>query len=140
VAPKFSGLEAIASSWTAEALSVDSENLSFDELQTEYKAGSPNLISRRRYRGRRKSLFDLAEKIRKAAARVKMTNTGNSAELFSQIQQVVPLSRTQDVDILIYGALCFLKDFWKEDEIETLIAIVSAEQAREYIRKALPKS
>jgi hypothetical protein len=68
VVPKFSDLEVVALSLTAEALSIDSESLLFSKLQTEYKADFPNLISRRQYNDRRKLLFDLTEKIRKAIA------------------------------------------------------------------------
>ena len=46
VVPKFSDLEVIALSLTAEAMSIDSENCLFVRLQT-YKNEFPNLISRR---------------------------------------------------------------------------------------------
>ena len=65
VVPKFSDLEVIALSLTAEALSIDSENLLFSKLNADYKTDFPNLISRRQYNDRRKYLFLLTEKIRK---------------------------------------------------------------------------
>jgi len=68
VVPKFSDLEIIALSMMAEALSIDSENLLFNKLEAEYKPDFPNLISRRQYNDRRKSLFELTEKIRKSIA------------------------------------------------------------------------
>jgi len=65
VVPKFSDLEVIALSLTAEALSIDSESLLFSKLNSDYKADFPTLISRRQYNDRRKYLFSLTEKIRK---------------------------------------------------------------------------
>ena len=49
---------------TAECLSIDSENCLFTVLQYEYTEDFPNLISRRQYNDRRKSLFPWQEKIR----------------------------------------------------------------------------
>jgi len=68
VIPKFSDLEIVALNLTAEALSIDSENLLFNKLNSDYKADFPNLISRRQYNDRRKLLFDLTDKIRKSMA------------------------------------------------------------------------
>jgi hypothetical protein len=68
VVPRFSDLEVIALSMTAEALSIDSENLLFNKLEAEYRADFPNLISRRQFNDRRKILFGLKEKIRKRIA------------------------------------------------------------------------
>lgn len=51
VIPRFSDLEVIALSLTAEHLSIDSENLLFDRLR-EYRNEMPNLISRRQYNDR----------------------------------------------------------------------------------------
>jgi len=67
VVPRFSDLEVIALSLTAEHLSIDSENLLFDRLK-EYRAEMPNLISRRQYNDRRKYTRYLCEKIRKLVA------------------------------------------------------------------------
>jgi hypothetical protein len=68
VIPKFSDLEVIALSMTMEALSIDSESLLFSKLNSEYKADFPNLISRRQFNDRRKSLSGLTAKIRKCIA------------------------------------------------------------------------
>ena len=65
VVPKFSDLEVVALSLTAEALSIDSESLLFSKLNADYKAEFPNLISRRQFNDRRKILSGLKEKIRK---------------------------------------------------------------------------
>ena len=66
--PKFSDLEIIALSMTSEALSIDSENLLFYKLLTDYKEDFPNLISRRQYNDRRKSCFNLQKQIRERIA------------------------------------------------------------------------
>ncbi|KAA6315641.1 hypothetical protein EZS27_033931 [termite gut metagenome] len=47
VVPRFSDLEIVALSLRAEALSIDSENLLFIKLLTDYKDDFPYLISRR---------------------------------------------------------------------------------------------
>lgn len=67
VVPKFSDLEVIALSMTAETESIDSENLLFSKL-LEYKAQLPNLISRRQFNDRRKFTSTLCEDIRKRIA------------------------------------------------------------------------
>ena len=65
VIPRFSDLEVVSLSLTAEALSIDSENLLFSKLESDYKLDFPNLISRRQYNDRRKYLFNLTDSIRK---------------------------------------------------------------------------
>ena len=52
VVPRFSDLEVISLSLTAEYMSIDSENLLFDRLK-DYYAEMPNLISRRQYKDRK---------------------------------------------------------------------------------------
>lgn len=63
--PRFSDIEVIALSLTAECLSIDSENLLFSKLSKEYRAEFKNLISRRQYNDRRKLLFEKTERVRK---------------------------------------------------------------------------
>ena len=58
VVPRFSDLEVIALSLTAEKMSIDSESLLFSYLQ-EYRTEIPNLISRRQFNDRRKFLSTL---------------------------------------------------------------------------------
>ena len=58
VVPRFSDLEVIALSLTAEQCSIDSESLLFSYME-EYKADFPNLISRRQFNDRRKFLSTL---------------------------------------------------------------------------------
>ena len=51
VVPRFSDLEVIALSLTAEKFSIDSESLLFSYLK-DYKDEMPNLISRRQFNDR----------------------------------------------------------------------------------------
>lgn len=67
VVPKFSDLQVIALSLTAETLSIDSENNLFNRL-TGYKACFLNMISRRQFNDRRKFTGELCETIRKRIA------------------------------------------------------------------------
>ena len=64
VAPKFSDLEVIALSLTAETESIDSENRLFEMLKNSINK-LPNIISRRQYNDRRKITAGLCEEIRK---------------------------------------------------------------------------
>lgn len=63
--PKFSDIEVMALSLTAECLSIDSENYLFSKLTEEYVKEFDNLISRRQYNDRRKLLFEKTENVRK---------------------------------------------------------------------------
>ena len=66
--PKFSDIEVIALSLTAECLSIDSENYLFSKLNKEYLHDFENMISRRQYNDRRKLLFEKTEGVRKSMA------------------------------------------------------------------------
>jgi len=66
--PKFSDIEVIVLSLTAEYLSIDSENHLFSKLNTEYLNDFKNLISRRQYNDRRKLPFEKIEGTRKTMA------------------------------------------------------------------------
>lgn len=66
--PKFSDIEVMALSLTAECLGIDSENYLFSKLQKEYLNDFDNLISRRQYNDRKKLLFEKTEQIRKLMA------------------------------------------------------------------------
>lgn len=66
--PKFTDVEVIALSLTAECLGIDSELYLFNKLDAEYKEAFPNLISRRQYNDRRKILFEFQEQIRSRLA------------------------------------------------------------------------
>lgn len=66
--PRFSDLEVVALTLTAESESIDSENWLFEYKLQEYKDRIPNLISRRQFNDRRKSTAGLCEAIRKRIA------------------------------------------------------------------------
>ena len=63
--PKFSDLEVVALSLTAETESIDSEKWLFDYKLQEYKDSIPNLKSRRQFNDRRKKTAALCEELRK---------------------------------------------------------------------------
>ncbi len=67
VVPRFSDLEVISLSLTAEALGIDSENYLFSKL-SEYCTQFPLLISRRQYNDRRKLTAGLCNAIREKIA------------------------------------------------------------------------
>ncbi|WP_147372280.1 hypothetical protein [Mariniphaga sediminis] len=67
--PKFSDLEVISLSMMAEALGIDSENLLFLKIRTDYPEDFSTIISRRQYNDRRKSLFPLQKDIQSRMAK-----------------------------------------------------------------------
>ena len=77
--PKFSDLEVVVLSLTAETESIDSEKCLFDYKLQEYKANIPNLISRRQFNDRRKKTAGLCEKLRK---RIAMKMDGGEEQFF----------------------------------------------------------
>ena len=77
--PKFSDLEVVALSLTAEAESIDSEKWLFDYKLQEHKSKIPNLISRRQFNDRRKKTAGLCEEIRK---RIAMEMDGEEEQFF----------------------------------------------------------
>ena len=77
--PKFSDLEVVALSLTAEIESIDSEKWLFDYKLQEYKDSIPNLISRRQFNDRRKKTSALCEELRK---RVAMEMDGGEEQFF----------------------------------------------------------
>lgn len=68
VVPRFSDVEVMALSLTAECLGIDSENYLFSKLSADYNNEFENIISRRQYNDRRKVLFDKTERVRKLMA------------------------------------------------------------------------
>lgn len=68
VVPRFSDIEVIALSLTAEKYSIDSESQLFSLLEEYYKTDFPNIISRRQYNDRRKFTANLCEQVRKNIA------------------------------------------------------------------------
>ncbi|WP_298412275.1 hypothetical protein [Hydrotalea sp.] len=65
VVPIFSDIEVMALSFTAECLSIDSENYLFSKLISKYTDEFENIISRRQYNDRRKLLFEKTEQVAK---------------------------------------------------------------------------
>jgi hypothetical protein len=93
VVPRFSDLEVIALSLTAESLSIDSENLLFSKLESDYKGDFPNLISRRQYNDRRKYLFGLSDSIRKGMVEL-IDGSGNIFSVDSKPVEICRISRS----------------------------------------------
>ncbi len=92
--PKFTDVEVIALSLTAECLSIDSENLLFVKLQNEYQNDFKNMISRRQYNDRRKLLFDQTENVRKAMA-ARLNEVAEVYAIDSMPIEICKLSRQQ---------------------------------------------
>jgi hypothetical protein len=67
--PKFSDLAVITLSLVSESLSIDSENLLFMKLTTEYRNDFPTLIHRTQYNVRRRNLFAKIDEVRKRMAK-----------------------------------------------------------------------
>jgi len=67
--PKFTDIEVLALSLTAECMGIDSENYLFAKINSTYKGSFPHMISRRQYNDRRKSLFTWQEQIRDRLAK-----------------------------------------------------------------------
>ena len=67
--PRFSDLEVIALSMAAEAEGIDSENWLFEAKLKTCSTRMPNLISRRQFNDRRKSVSGLCEQIRSRIAK-----------------------------------------------------------------------
>lgn len=66
--PKFSDLEVIALSLAAETEEIDSKNWLFNNKINDFIDLTPNMISRRQFNDRRKSVSGLCEEIRKRMA------------------------------------------------------------------------
>ena len=92
--PKFSDIEVIALSLTAECLSIDSENHLFSKLNKEYLNDFENLISRRQYNGRRKLLFEKTEGIRNAMAE-RLNRQADVFAIDSMPLEICKISREQ---------------------------------------------
>lgn len=66
--PKFTDVEVLALSLTAECMGIDSECYLLEKINSTYKDSFPHIISRRQYNDRRKSLFPYQEFIRSKLA------------------------------------------------------------------------
>lgn len=92
--PRFSDIEVIALSLTAECLGIDSENHLFSKLNREYLADFTNLISRRQYNDRRKLLFEKTEAVRKSMA-ARLNRQADIFAIDSMPLEICKLSREQ---------------------------------------------
>ena len=92
--PKFSDIEVIALSLTAECLSIDSENYLFAKLKKEYLNDFKNLISRRQYNDRRKLLFEKTEGIRKVMSE-RLNKQADVFAIDSMPLEICKISREQ---------------------------------------------
>lgn len=92
--PRFSDVEVIALSLTAECLSIDSENYLFSKLNKEYLSEFENIISRRQYNDRRKLLFDQTERVRKAMAE-RLNSQADVFAIDSMPLEICKISREQ---------------------------------------------
>lgn len=92
--PKFSDIEVIALSLTSECLGIDSENLLFSKLTTEYVNDFENLISRRQYNDRRKLLFEKTETVRKSMAE-RLNEQADIFAIDSMPLEICKISREQ---------------------------------------------
>lgn len=94
VVPKFSDIEVISLSLTAECLGIDSENYLFSKLRTEYSNEFANMISRRQYNDRRKLLFEKTEQVRKLMAE-RLNKQSDVYAIDSMPLEICKLSREQ---------------------------------------------
>lgn len=92
--PKFSDIEVIAMSLTAECLSIDSENYLFSKLNKEYQSEFENMISRRQYNDRRKLLFEKTETVRKLVSE-RLNRQADVFAIDSMPLEICKLSREQ---------------------------------------------
>ncbi len=92
--PKFSDIEVIALSLTAECLSIDSENYLFSKLNKEYANEFENLISRRQYNDRRKLLFEKTEDVRNLLSE-RLNRLSDVFAIDSMPLEICKLSREQ---------------------------------------------
>lgn len=111
VVPRFSDLEVIALSLTAEQFGVDSESYLFALLK-EYKSDFPNLISRRQYNDRRKFTANLCEQIRKNIAQA--IDAGE--DMFCVDSKPVPVCR------IAHAKRCRLGKYDFAKRVETLFS------------------
>lgn len=94
VVPRFSDLEVIALSLTAESLGIDSENYLFSKLVAEYRDAFVNLISRRQYNDRRKLLFGQTERVLKLLS-ARLNKQADIFAIDSMPLEICKISREQ---------------------------------------------
>lgn len=92
VAPKMNDLDVVALSCCMEALRIDSENLLWSKLRTDYRRLFPNLIDRSRFNRRRRRLTSYIEKVQQFIAK-KLEAESNIMVVDSIPVPVVKLAR-----------------------------------------------
>ena len=114
--PKFSYLEVVALSLTAETESIDSEKWLFDYKLQEYKSNIPNLISRRQFNDRRKKTAGLCEELRK---RFVMKKDGGEDQFFvdSKPIEVCRFVGLQEENAAKWGVLAISRKLWTSDSV-----------------------
>lgn len=103
VNPKMNDLEVVALSCCMEALSIDSENLLWSKLKTDYRSLFPNLIDRSRFNRRRRRLAVYIEKVQQSIAE-KLEQQSNVMVVDSIPVPVVKMAREKSFK-------AFRKDF-----------------------------
>lgn len=91
-APKMTDLQLVALSLCMEALSIDSENLLWSKLKTDYTSLFPNLIDRSRFNRRRKRLQTHIAKVQEIISE-KLQHTSKTMIIDSVPVPVVKLAR-----------------------------------------------
>jgi hypothetical protein len=86
---KFSDIKVIALALTAESLSIDSENLLFSKLRSNYSSDFPDLVHRSNFNIRARKLRDVIEAIRSQIAQ----KIAGSESVFSIDSMPVPICR-----------------------------------------------
>ena len=129
--PKFSDLEVVALSLTAETESIDSEKWLFDYKLQEYKDSIPNLISRRQFNDRRKKTSGLCEELRK---RIAMEMDGGEEQFFVD-------SKPIEVCRVARGKRLPLAEFFREianKELECKVSGFSSEARKALLTHSWP--
>lgn len=94
VVPRFSDVEVMALSLTAECLSIDSEHYLFSKIGSEYQYEFENIISRRQYNDRRKLLFEKTEQARKLMA-ARLNENADVFAIDTMPLEICKISRAQ---------------------------------------------
>lgn len=92
VKPKMNDLEVISLSCCMESLGIDSENLLWSKLQTDYASLFPNLIDRSRFNRRRKRLTEQVERLQHCVSE-KLSNLSQTMVVDSIPVPVIRMAR-----------------------------------------------
>ena len=117
---KFSDLEVVALSLTAEAESIDNEKWLFEYKLQEYKNKIPNLISRRQFNDRRKKIAGLCEKMRRRTAQ----KMDGEEEPFFVDSKPIEVCRGQEVNVAKWDVLASFHKFQTSGSVLCRICII----------------